>query len=85
MPCLPNMQKYNLPFAEAVFDIGFYRKNPEPFVQLAGQLWPGISHSPTLTHSFISLLQQKKMLLRDYTQVEDFGREGLSSYVIAKL
>ncbi|EJK69451.1 hypothetical protein THAOC_09292 [Thalassiosira oceanica] len=63
-----NLQKYNLPFAEAVFDIGFYRKNPEPFVQLAGQLWPGIAHSPTLTHSFISLLERKKMLLRNYTQ-----------------
>ena len=63
-----NIQKYNLPFAEAVFDIGFYRKNPEPFVQLAGSLWPGIAHSPTLTHSFISLLEKKKMLLRNYTQ-----------------
>ena len=64
-----NLQKYNLPFPEAVFDVNFYRKNPAPFVQLASELWPGIKHSPTITHSFIALLEKKGMLLRNYTQV----------------
>mmetsp|Transcript_33208 Transcript_33208/g.56280 ORF Transcript_33208/g.56280 Transcript_33208/m.56280 type:complete len:358 (-) Transcript_33208:1631-2704(-) len=63
-----NLQKYNLPFPEAVFDLGFYARNPDPFVQLASELWPGLKHSPTITHSFIALLEQKGMLLRTYTQ-----------------
>ncbi|KAL3796284.1 hypothetical protein HJC23_008604 [Cyclotella cryptica] len=63
-----NLQKYNLPFPEAVFDLGFYRNNPDPFVQLASELWPGLRHSPTITHSFIALLAKKGMLLRNYTQ-----------------
>ena len=63
-----NLQKYNLPFPEAVFDLGFYQRNPDPFIQLASELWPGMKHSPTLTHSFIALLEQKGMLLRTYTQ-----------------
>jgi NAD-dependent SIR2 family protein deacetylase len=29
------LQKYNLPFPEAVFAIDFYKKNPEPFMRLA--------------------------------------------------
>mmetsp|Transcript_11297 Transcript_11297/g.22992 ORF Transcript_11297/g.22992 Transcript_11297/m.22992 type:complete len:189 (+) Transcript_11297:110-676(+) len=64
-----NLQKYNLPFPEAVFDLNFYRNNPAPFVQLASELWPGLKHSPTVTHSFIALLEKKGMLLRNYTQV----------------
>eukprot|EP00584_Thalassiosira_punctigera_P005863 CAMPEP_0172537156 /NCGR_PEP_ID=MMETSP1067-20121228/8821_1 /TAXON_ID=265564 ORGANISM="Thalassiosira punctigera, Strain Tpunct2005C2" /NCGR_SAMPLE_ID=MMETSP1067 /ASSEMBLY_ACC=CAM_ASM_000444 /LENGTH=361 /DNA_ID=CAMNT_0013322399 /DNA_START=145 /DNA_END=1230 /DNA_ORIENTATION=+ len=62
-----NLQKYNLPFPEAVFDLGYYRRNPSAFVQLASELWPG-KHSPTITHSFIALLEKKEMLLRVYTQ-----------------
>ncbi|KAL9184363.1 hypothetical protein ACHAXT_002449 [Thalassiosira profunda] len=63
-----NLAKYNLPFPEAVFELGFYRSNPDPFVQLASELWPGLKHSPTITHSFIALLEKKGMLLRTYTQ-----------------
>lgn len=64
-----NLQKYNLPYPEAVFDLSFYRNNPDPFVQLASELWPGLKHSPTVTHSFIALLEKKGLLLRNYTQV----------------
>ena len=63
-----NLQKYNLPFPEAVFDLQFYKRNPNPFVQLASELWPGLKHSPTITHSFIALLERKGMLRRVYTQ-----------------
>ena len=64
-----NLQKYNLPHPTAVFDLEFYKCNPRPFVQLASELWPGMKHSPTVTHSFIALLERKGMLLRNYTQV----------------
>eukprot|EP00586_Coscinodiscus_wailesii_P006463 CAMPEP_0172488218 /NCGR_PEP_ID=MMETSP1066-20121228/17651_1 /TAXON_ID=671091 /ORGANISM="Coscinodiscus wailesii, Strain CCMP2513" /LENGTH=243 /DNA_ID=CAMNT_0013255309 /DNA_START=24 /DNA_END=752 /DNA_ORIENTATION=+ len=64
-----NLQKYNLPFAEAVFDLDFYQDNPKPFVALAPEIWPGVAkHSPTLTHSFLRLLSDKNLLLRNYTQ-----------------
>jgi len=67
-----NLQKYDLPFPEAVFDLGFYGRNPDPFVHLASELWPGLRHSPTITHSFIALLERKGLLLRNYTQVRLF-------------
>lgn len=63
-----NLAKYNLPYPEAVFDVNFYRNNPQPFTSLAKEIWPGMIHSPTLTHSFISLLEKKGKLLRVYTQ-----------------
>lgn len=30
-----NLQKYDLPDPQAIFDIQFFRTNPEPFFQLA--------------------------------------------------
>ena len=63
-----NLAKYNLPYPEAVFDVSFYKNNPDPFIQLASELWPGLIHSPTPTHSFIALLEKKGLLLRNYTQ-----------------
>jgi len=63
-----NLQKYNLPFPEAVFDLEFYRNDPAPFCHLASELWPGLKHSPTITHYFIALLEKKGLLLRNYTQ-----------------
>jgi len=36
-----NLAKYNLPYPEAVFDVSFYKNNPDPFIQLASELWPG--------------------------------------------
>lgn len=72
-----NLQKYGLPFPEAIFDVGFYRQKPQAFCTLAKELWPGLTHSPTLTHSFLKLLSDKGLLLRNYTQNID-GLEILS-------
>ncbi|CAB9527182.1 NAD-dependent protein deacetylase [Seminavis robusta] len=72
-----NLQKYNLPYPEAVFDVDFYRKNPKPFCSLAKEIWPGMIHSPTLTHCFMSMLASKGKLLRVYTQNID-GLEVLA-------
>jgi NAD-dependent SIR2 family protein deacetylase len=74
-----NLQKYNLPYPEAVFELDFYRRNPQPFLLLAKELWPsGSSYLPTLTHSFLALLAQKNRLLRNYTQNID-GLEFLAN------
>ncbi|KAF2218647.1 DHS-like NAD/FAD-binding domain-containing protein [Elsinoe ampelina] len=62
-----NLARLNLPFAEAVFDIGFFRQNPLPFYTLAKELYPG-KYRPTVTHSFFRLLQDKGLLLKVFTQ-----------------
>jgi NAD-dependent SIR2 family protein deacetylase len=57
---------------------GLYdRNNPQPFCTLAKELWPGLTHSPTLTHSFLKLLSDKGLLLRNYSQNID-GLEFLA-------
>ncbi|KAF9433644.1 NAD-dependent protein deacetylase sirtuin-2 [Entomortierella beljakovae] len=62
-----DLEKYNLPFPEAVFDLEFFKNTPSPFYHLAKHLYPG-QYKPTLTHYFLSLLAKKKLLLRSYTQ-----------------
>ncbi|CAG2111497.1 unnamed protein product [Medioppia subpectinata] len=62
-----NLSKYKLPSPECMFDINFFRENPEPFFDLAKQLFPG-SFNPTTSHRFLKLLNDKNLLLRLYTQ-----------------
>jgi NAD-dependent histone deacetylase SIR2 len=62
-----NLARLNLPFAEAVFDISYFRNNPLPFYTLAQELYPG-KYRPTITHSFINLLHKKGLLLKLFTQ-----------------
>ncbi|KAF2640123.1 putative SIR2 family histone deacetylase [Massarina eburnea CBS 473.64] len=62
-----NLARLNLPYAEAVFDISYFRKNPLPFYTLAQELYPG-AYRPTITHSFIYLLHKKGLLLKLFTQ-----------------
>ncbi|XP_028398493.1 NAD-dependent protein deacetylase sirtuin-2-like isoform X2 [Dendronephthya gigantea] len=62
-----NLQQYNLPYPEAIFDISFFRSNPEPFFKLAKELYPG-NFKPTTCHYFLHLLNEKGLLLRHYTQ-----------------
>ncbi|KAL6865564.1 Sir2 histone deacetylase Hst2 [Amphichorda felina] len=62
-----NLARLNLPHAEAVFDISYFRENPEPFYVLARELYPGKFH-PTVSHAFISLLARKGLLRQLFTQ-----------------
>ncbi|KAI6711636.1 hypothetical protein JHW43_005848 [Diplocarpon mali] len=62
-----NLARLDLPHPEAVFDISFFRENPSPFYVLAKELYPGKFY-PTVSHSFISLLGEKKMLKMLFTQ-----------------
>lgn len=62
-----NLQKYNLPYPEAIFDIEYFRLNPKPFYTLSKELYPG-NFEPTKTHYFIKLLEEEGLLLRCYTQ-----------------
>lgn len=62
-----NLARLNLPYAEAVFDISYFRNNPLPFYTLAHELYPG-RYYPTITHCFIKLLYEKGLLLKLFTQ-----------------
>ncbi|XP_034023750.1 NAD-dependent protein deacetylase sirtuin-2 isoform X2 [Thalassophryne amazonica] len=62
-----NLQKYNLPYPEAIFQIDYFKKHPEPFFALAKELYPG-QFKPTICHYFIKLLKDKGLLRRCYSQ-----------------
>ncbi|XP_016845338.1 NAD-dependent protein deacetylase sirtuin-2 [Nasonia vitripennis] len=62
-----NLDKYNLPHPQAIFELDFFKSNPEPFFVLAKELLPE-GYKPTPSHYFIRLLHEKGLLLRHYTQ-----------------
>lgn len=62
-----NLARLDLTYAEAVFDISYFRQNPNPFYMLAKELYPGKFY-PTISHAFIALLHKKHMLQMLFTQ-----------------
>jgi hypothetical protein len=62
-----NLARLRLDRPEDVFDIRFFRSNPYPFYALAKELYPG-KHRPTITHSFVRLLETKGLLGTCFTQ-----------------
>lgn len=80
-----NLARLNLPFPEAVFEIGFFKKNPIPFYTLAKELYPG-RFRPTLTHSFITLLHSHSLLHTCFTQNIDTleRRAGVPAHKIVE-
>ena len=67
-----NLEKYNLPRPQAVFEMDFFRENPRPFFSLAKYLYPQRGKfTPTKSHYFIRLLAEKGYLLRCYSQVKN--------------
>ncbi|XP_065832746.1 NAD-dependent protein deacetylase sirtuin-2-like [Oscarella lobularis] len=62
-----NLQKFNLPHPQAVFEIDYFKENPQPFFTLAKELYPS-NFKPTKSHYFSRLLHDKGLLLRHYTQ-----------------
>ncbi|RZF45043.1 hypothetical protein LSTR_LSTR002004 [Laodelphax striatellus] len=72
-----NLEKYNLPYPEAIFDLSYFHQNPKPFLTLAQELYPGSKYVPNIGHYFVRLLENKKKLLRVFTQNID-GLERLA-------
>ncbi|TAQ88556.1 hypothetical protein B7494_g3089 [Chlorociboria aeruginascens] len=62
-----NLARLDLPYAEAVFSIDYFRRNPNPFYILAKELYPGQFY-PTVAHAFIALLEVKNLLQMLFTQ-----------------
>jgi NAD-dependent SIR2 family protein deacetylase len=63
----PVCTQFNLPYAEAVFDIDYFKTNPSPFYTLCKEMWPG-RFLPTPAHRFFTALHEHGKLLRCYTQ-----------------
>ncbi len=60
-----NLEQYNIPYPEAIFEKSYFRRNPVPFFRLAKELMPNIEkYKPNKIHYFIRLLQDKKILHR---------------------
>ncbi|XP_058382014.1 NAD-dependent protein deacetylase sirtuin-3, mitochondrial [Diceros bicornis minor] len=78
-----NLQQYNVPYPEAIFELGFFFHNPRPFFALAKELYPG-NYRPNVIHYFLRLLHEKGLLLRLYTQNID-GLERASGIPASKL
>ena len=57
-----NLQKYNLPKPESIFDIKYFKEKPEAFYQLANEFLDLSKFNPTPTHYFARLLQDKNIL-----------------------
>ncbi|XP_061085929.1 NAD-dependent protein deacetylase sirtuin-3 [Conger conger] len=62
-----NLERYHLPYPEALFNIDYFSDNPRPFFSLAKELYPGL-HRPNYIHYFIRTLHLRGLLLRLYTQ-----------------
>lgn len=61
------LEKYNLSDPQELFDISLFRQDPSIFYDFAKELLPEFrGYSPT--HAFIRLLQDRGVLLRQYTQ-----------------
>ncbi|XP_030893174.1 NAD-dependent protein deacetylase sirtuin-3, mitochondrial isoform X2 [Leptonychotes weddellii] len=78
-----NLQQYDLPYPEAIFELTFFSHNPKPFFTLAKELYLR-SYRPNVIHYFLRLLHDKGLLLRLYTQNID-GLERVSGIPASKL
>jgi NAD-dependent deacetylase sirtuin 1 len=67
---------------ESIFDIHFFREDPEPFYSFVRDIYPG-SFRPSPTHYFIRLLEMKGKLLRNYSQNVDTleAKAGISKVI----
>lgn len=79
-----NLQKYDLPYPEAIFDIQFFMMDPRPFFALAQELYPGVNYKPNTAHHFLRLLHEEGKLQMVYTQNID-GLERLAGIPEDKL
>ncbi|KAJ9455109.1 NAD-dependent deacetylase sir2A [Diplonema papillatum] len=64
-----NLAAYNLPQAEDLFSLQYFRRHPESFYRFSGSMWPDSQvHRPTRVHRMLKALQDRQVLLRVYTQ-----------------
>lgn len=78
------VQKYGLPYPEAIFNLEYFRENPEPFFKLSKEFFSFQEYQPVTAHRFIKALHDQDMLLLNYTQNID-GLELSAGLPINKL
>ena len=49
-----NLQKYNLPYPEAIFELEYFRHNPRPFNTWAKEFFPGVNYLPNTAHYLLT-------------------------------
>jgi NAD-dependent SIR2 family protein deacetylase len=66
------LQELGLSCAEELFDYEFFQADPRPFYKFARNLYFPLGNNervrPSDSHKLLALLEQKKMLLRVYSQ-----------------
>ena len=62
-----NLQKYDLPSPQSIFELSYFRERPDAFYRLCAELWPD-NFAPTPTHHFLVELHARGMLKRCFTQ-----------------
>lgn len=50
------LKALNLPYPEAIFDIKYYKSNPESFYKFAGEFFTNMKAKPVKAHHFIKIL-----------------------------
>ena len=63
-----NLKEYNLPYPEAIFNIDFFKSQPEPFYKLANEFLNMSKYNPTPTHHFCKMLENKGILSYSLSQ-----------------
>ena len=76
------LDEFNLSDPQEMFDLSYFKINPSTFYTFAKEIYP--SHfTPSPSHMFIKLLQDKGKLLRNYTQNIDTleQKAGISNII----
>ena len=63
-----NLQEYDLPYPEAVFDLEYFKKKPDAFYRLAQTFLDLDKYDPTPTHHFCKMLMDKNLVKLYATQ-----------------
>lgn len=64
-----NLEEYNLPYPEAMFDCDYFQENPNPFYDFSRKILKNLLEAkPSKAHYFIKLLENKNLLTRVYSQ-----------------
>ena len=67
-----NLGAYNLPYPEAIFELKYFRSNPEPYYKFCSNVRKkGARDVATPAHYFVRLLQEKSILHKYFTQNAD--------------
>jgi NAD-dependent SIR2 family protein deacetylase len=61
------LDEFELDDPQQMFDIHYFRENPQIFYSFAREIYPSNFH-PSPSHMFVKLLEDKDVLLRNYTQ-----------------